>query len=746
MSLPTAMLKTVEDDVQAVLAQMTLDEKVGQLCLINAADGHVPHWLRRAIAEGRIGGVLNEVHVETANELQRIAKEESRLGIPLMAGRDVIHGFKTVFPIPLGQAATWNPAVVHTGARVAALEAAASGVNWTYAPMIDIGRDPRWGRVAETLGEDAYLTSMLGQAMVRGFQGDDLAAPGSIAACAKHFAGYGASEGGRDYNTTNIPEHALRNVHLRPFKAALDAGVATFMTSFSDLNGVPASANELLLKQILRTEWGFDGFVVSDWASIQELSVHGLTANDKEAAFEAASAGLDMEMASPTYDTHLRSLVEEGKISLAQIDAMVANVLRIKFRLGLFANPYTNPSDFPAIANADHLQAAYQAALESAVLLQNDHQTLPLNPARLQSLAVIGPLADDPYEQLGTWIFDGDPQYSQTPLQAIQAAVGDTVDIRHVRALETTRSHEQDGFAEAIEAAQHADAVVLFLGEEVILSGEAHCRADIRLPGAQEALIHALGNAVSKPIVLVVMAGRPLVLSAILEDVDALLFAWHPGTMAGPALADLLFGKASPSGKLPVTFPKMTGQIPIYYAHKHTGRPPTPETVRLIDDIEPRANQLSLGNTSFYLDAGYKPLYPFGFGLSYSAFAYANLQMSASAIALGETLTISAELTNVGAFEAEEVAQLYVRDLVGNVTRPVKELKGFQKIRLKPGEHTTVSFDLHTDDLAFYNRKMQRITEPGTFHVWIGGSSEADLWAEFVVVEPEVVSEHSLSL
>jgi beta-glucosidase len=725
--------ENLEIRVHALLAQMTLAEKIGQLSLVNGAGGHVPETLGQAIVEGRIGALLNEVHTDTVNELQRLAVEESRLGIPLLVGRDVIHGFKTVFPIPLGQAATWNPEMIEVCARVAALEAASAGINWTFAPMIDIGRDPRWGRIAETLGEDPYLTGVLGTAMVRGFQGDNLAQPGHIAACAKHFAGYGASEGGRDYNTTNIPEHELRNVHLPPFKAALDAGVATFMVSFSDLNGIPATANELLLKQILRQEWHYDGFVVSDWDSVRQLSVHGLTGNDKDAAWEAANAGVDMEMASTTYAEHLQALVQEGRLSHRQIDTLTANVLRAKFRLGLFEHPYTNPADFPEIAHAGHLEAARNAAVQSIVLLRNAHRTLPLRKDELCSVAVIGPLADDPYEQLGTWVFDGDPQYSQTPLDAIRDAVGEAVTVRFARAMATTRSRDRQAFPEALDLAQQSDVVILFLGEEAILSGEAHCRADIGLPGNQEALIDELA-ALGKPLVLVLMAGRPLALAAVCDKVDAILFAWHPGTMAGPALADLLFGKVSPSGKLPVTFPRMTGQIPIYYAHKRTGKPPTPETVIHLDEIDARAPQLSVGNTSFYLDAGDKPLFPFGYGLSYTRFRYTDIQTSASEIALGDTLVVCAELTNEGDYEAEEVAQLYIRDLVGSVTRPVKELKGFKRVRLKPGERTTVTFHVHTDHLAFYNRHLQHVTEPGAFQVWIGGSAEADLCAEFSVI------------
>jgi len=735
--------EALESRVQGILSRMTLAEKVGQLTLVNGHGGHIPEELKTALREGRVGSVLNEVDVGTVNELQRIAVQESRLGIPLLVGRDVIHGFKTVFPLPLGQAASWNPEVVRRGARVGALEAASAGINWTFAPMVDIGRDPRWGRVAECLGEDPYLSGVLAAAMVRGFQGEDLSRKGHIAACAKHFAGYGASEAGRDYNTTNIPEIELRNVHLPPFKAAVDAGVATLMTSFSDLNGVPASANALLLTRILREEWGFDGFVVSDWESIPQLAVHGLTADARESAREAANAGLDVDMAGHAYADHLESLVAEGGVTPERLDALVANVLRIKFRLGLFEDPFTNPADFPAIANEEHLRAARQAALESAVLLKNEERTLPLDGASLASLAVIGPLADDGYEQLGTWVFDGDPTYSRTPLQAIREAVGDSVDIQYVRALETSRSRNREGFAEAKAAAAHADAVLLFLGEEAILSGEAHCRADIRLPGAQEALIHELAET-GTPLILVLMAGRPLALEGVAHQVGAILCGWHGGTMAGPALADLLFGVESPSGKLPATFPRVTGQIPIYYAHKNTGKPSTPGSFVHIDDIPPGAPQHSVGGTSFHLDAGYTPLFPFGHGLSYATFEYANIRTSRETVEIGESIAISADVTNTGDREAEEVVQLYVRDPVATVTRPVRELKGFRKVRIGAGETLAVTFELHTDDLAFHGRDMRLASEPGLFHAWIGGSSEASLRTEFEVVSPATRRESDL--
>jgi len=718
-----------QERARDLVARMTLAEKIGQMSQVNGGGGNA---LYQSIREGRIGSVINEVNVEELNELQRIAMQESRLGIPLLIGRDVIHGFKTIFPIPLGQAASWDPDIVERGAAIAALEAASSGINWTFAPMIDITRDPRWGRIAESLGEDPYLCSILGAAMVRGFQGKRLDDAGSIAACAKHFAGYGAVESGLDYNTANIPENELRNVYLPPFKAALDAGVATFMSSFSDLNGVPAAGNEFLMKEILREEWNFKGFVVSDWDAIRELTVHGFTADDRDAVLAAVGAGVDMEMASDLYAQHLESLVAENKVSEEHIDKMVCNIVKLKFQLGLFENPYTDPGRFPRPVNNDHLQAARDSALRSCVLLKNNRDILPLSKSAIGSLAVIGPLADDGYEQLGTWVFDGESRHSQTCLQALYALVGDEVEVRWAPGLATSRSRKQDGFDEAVRIAGEADVALMFLGEESILSGEAHCRAEINLPGNQEQLIEAVA-ATGKPIVLIVMAGRPLTMHKVIDKLDAVLYAWHPGSMGGPAIADLLFGIESPSGKLPVSFPRMVGQIPIYYSRKNSGRPPSHDSITHIDKIDGRAPQTSLGMSAFHLDAGFTPMFPFGYGLSYSRFEYRDIHVSLPRIELGDTVDISATVTNIGDVTAEEVVQLYVRDLVGSVTRPVRELKGFRRIRLGPGESLAVCFRLHTDDLAFYNRTMTRVTEPGQFHVWIGGDSTAELWSEFEI-------------
>jgi beta-glucosidase len=724
----------IDERVDALLARMTVAEKIGQMTQLNAGYGDPTDYLGDRLRSGRLGSVLNVSNAEVVNALQRIAVEESRLGIPLLVGRDVIHGFATVMPLPLGQAASFNPDIARDGARIAAQEAATVGINWTFAPMIDISRDPRWGRIAESYGEDPYLTSVMGAATVEGFQGDDLAAVGTIAACAKHFAGYGAAEAGRDYAATYIPEVELRNVYLKPFKAAADASAATFMTSFSDVNGVPATGNELLLRQILRDEWGYDGFVVSDWDSIRQMQIHGLTEDDRQSAYAAITAGVDMEMQGDAYFNHLEALLDAGRIDIAHIDAAVGNILRLKFELGLFENPYTDPGALPAIGSDEALATARKAALQSVVLLQNNNGVLPLAADQLESVAVIGPLADEPYEQLGTWIFDGDPELSVTPLAAIQSLLGDSVTVRFVAAMDNSRSAAGPAFDGAVEAAMASDVALLFLGEESILSGEAHSRADISLPGDQAELVRRVRET-GKPVIAVIFAGRPLTLTDIVDEVDAILFAWHPGTMGGPAIADLLFGVETPSGKLPSTFPRMVGQVPLYYAQGNTGKPPTPEQAMLIDDIPEGAVQTSVGNVSYHLDAGFTPLFPFGYGLSYTSFRYDNIEVSSSEISIGDTTVVSADLANTGDVAAVEIVQLYVRDLAGSIVRPVRELKGFRRIHVEPGQTVSVQFELHTDDLAFYGRDMKLAAEPGEFHAWIGGSSEADLQISFRLVD-----------
>lgn len=722
----------IDDKVVDLLSQMTLQEKIGQLQQVDASAVPVPDDFIAKIKRGEIGSIINQTDPDICNAMQKAAVAESRLGIPLLIGRDVIHGFRTIAPIPLGQAAAWNPDLVRDVAKAAAREARSQGVHWTFAPMIDVSRDPRWGRIAESFGEDTYLTSVLGVAMLEGFQGNDLSAPDSIAACAKHFVGYGASESGRDYNTTNIPTNELRNVYLPPFKALVDAGIATVMTSFSDIDGVPATANADLVEGVLRQEWGFDGLIVSDWNAIGELVVHGLCEDNEHAVIEAAGAGIDMDMAGGVYEAHLAHLVASGVIEERKIDEMVSRVLSLKFELGLFEQPYAQPDQYPPLADKSARQVAYQAAVESAVLLKNDAETLPLKREDIRSIAVIGPLADAPHEQLGTWIFDGLASDSISPLMALKAAYGDQIEIRYVPALSTSRDRRHDQFEAAEAAARESDVTLVILGEESILSGEAHSRADISLPGAQSELLERV-HAASKKTATIIMAGRPLTIERDLPNTDALFFAWHPGTMAGPALIDLIFGDQVPSGRLPVTFPRSVGQIPIYYNHKNTGRPPVAGEIVLIDDIEERATQTSLGMSAFYLDAGYEPHYPFGFGLSYTEFEYSDIRLDKALATAEDKLVITVNVANTGMYTAAEVVQLYVRDLVGSLTRPVKELKAFEKISLKPGESQDVRFELQIAELAFSRRDKTFAVEPGDFQVWVGPNSQQGETAKFCV-------------
>lgn len=710
-------------------SEMTKSEKIA---LIKAqAAKMLDNNITQPIRDGKIGSLLNITDPVMVNKLQKAAMDESRLGIPMIIGRDVIHGFKTIFPIPLGQAASFNPQMIEDGARIAAIEARSTGVNWTFAPMLDISRDARWGRIAESLGEDPYLGGQLGAAMVRGFQGNgNLADPNAIAACVKHFIGYGAAEGGRDYNSTNIPPHLMRNIYLPPFHNSIKAGAATLMTSFNDNDGIPASGNSYILKNILRDEWKFDGFVVSDWASIGEMIAHGFAKDDKQAAEISANAGLDMEMVTGAYLKYLPELIKEGKVSMATVDNAVRNILRIKLRLGLFENPYVDTNKASVMYADAHMKAARQAAVESAILLKNDNNTLPL--AESKKIAVIGPMANAPHDQLGTWIFDGDKNHTVTPIGALK---GDYKHIRYVYepALAFSREKNTANFEKAKQVAASADVAVVFLGEESILSGEAHSLSNINLIGVQSELLKAV-KSTGKPVVLVIMAGRPLTIERDLPFADAVLFNFHPGTMGGPAIFDLLFGKANPSGKLPATFVREVGQIPMYYNHNNTGRP-APEKVMGLDEIELEAGQTSLGNTSFYLDSGKDPLYPFGYGLSYSTFEYSGLTLSSASIPMNGTLTARVTLKNTSNVDGTEVAQLYIQDIVGSVVRPVRELKGFQRVALKAGESKIIEFKLSADDLAFYGRDLIKRTEAGDFNIWIGGDSNAPLKSTFSVTE-----------
>jgi beta-glucosidase len=724
--------RDVERRANELVAKMTLPEKIGQLVQINDYDGAIPESLKQRLREGRVGSMLNEIVPAASQEIQRIAVEESRLGIPLLMGRDVIHGYRTIFPIPLGQAAAWEPQLVTDAASVAAEEAAAAGFQWTFAPMMDVARDPRWGRIAEGFGEDPHLASVLAAAMVRGFQGEDPSAPNRIAACAKHFAGYGAAEGGRDYDSAWIPEGLLRDVYLPPFKAAVDAGALTVMTSFNEINGVPSTGSEFLLRRVLRGEWGFKGLVVSDWESTAEMIAHGYSRDLKHAAEQSIAAGVDLEMQSTAYADHLEALVTSGAVPVRLVDEAVRNVLRVKLQVGLFDTRRPFAAALPAAPSPRARELAKSAALKSVVLLKNEAALLPL--ARAASVAVIGPLADDPYEVLGTWNRDGQIADTVTPLAAIRTLLADAARVRYAQGLPHSRSRDVAGLPAAVEAARQSDVALVFVGEEAILSGEAHSRAHLDLPGAQRQLVDEVA-ATGKPVVLVVLAGRPLTIPDVFDKARAVLYAWHPGTMTGPALADLLFGVESPSGKLPVTFPKTEGQIPVYYAHKNTGRPPTARKLTLLDDIPLRARQSSLGDAARYLDIGYEPLYPFGYGLSYTSFRYANLRLASARAKRSETLRVLVDLTNTGSRAADEVAQLYVRDLVGSLTRPVKELKGFRRVRLAAGETQTVAFDVPVETLGFHGLSMRYVVEPGAFRLWVGGDSQSGLETGFEVIE-----------
>lgn len=716
----------IENKVETLLHKMTLEEKLGQMNQLSPWDFED---LAKRVRKGEVGSILNVVNPEEVNKIQKIAVEESRLGIPLIVSRDVIHGYKTIFPIPLGQAATFNPEVVKEGARVAAIEASADGIRWTFAPMIDVARDPRWGRIAESCGEDPYLNAVMGTAMIKGYQGDSLNDPTAIAACAKHFVAYGAAEGGRDYNSTFIPERVLRNVYLPPFKAAADAGCATFMTSFNDNNGVPSTANSFVLKDVLRKEWKYDGMVVTDWASALEMVNHGFCTDGKDAAEKSVNAGVDMEMVSETFIQNLKQSIAENKVSIETIDNAVRNILRLKFRLGLFDNPYVVTPQTVKYAEK-HLQTAKTAAEQSVILLKNENQTLPFTD-KIKTLAVIGPMADAPYEQMGTWVFDGEKEHTQTPLTAIKEMYGNKVKVIFEKGLDYSRDKNTAGIARAVSAARQADAVVIFVGEESILSGEAHSLANLNLQGAQSQLIKELA-ATGKPVVTVVMAGRQLVIADEVKVSDAMLYSFHPGTMGGPAIADILFGEVNPSGKTPVTFPRMSGQVPIYYAQHKTGRPANP-TEMLIDEIPVEAGQTSVGCRSFYLDAGNSPLFPFGYGLSYTTFEYSNLSLASDKLTAQDTLSISFTLKNTGKYDGTEVVQLYVQDKVGSVTRPVKELKRFQRVTLKAGESTQVSLSLPVSELAFWGYDMNYTVEPGDFTLWVGTNSAEGLTKDFSV-------------
>ena len=723
----TKEIPSIEQRVESILAKMTLKEKIGQTNLRGTSSrvkGKLSEELKEMVRQGNAGAFLNVMNPDYVQELQRIAVEESATGIPLVFARDIIHGFKTIFPIPLGQAASWDTEVAYNSARVSAIEASAQGIRWTFAPMLDIARDSRWGRIAESPGEDPYLASLIAEATVKGFHGNGLDDPTSMASCAKHFIGYGAAEGGRDYNTAIIHEPLLRNVYFPPFQAAIDAGAPTIMTAFNEVNGVPVSGSPYLLDQVLRQEWGFDGFVVSDWNSVIEMISHGFAADEKHAAELGTNAGLDMEMTSKAYENHLEALINEGKVKEERLDFLVKNILRIKLRMGLFENPHFDPNQPAHLYSNDHLQKAKDAAIKSSVLLKNEG-ILPLN--KQTKILLVGPLADAPREQLGTWTFDGEGDKAITPKMALTKG---GFEVNYVPVLSYSRDTSTANFQKAIDAAQQADVIVFVGGEEAILSGEAHSRADIRLPGAQEELIRAL-KTTGKPLILTLMAGRPISIMDMEKELDALLMMWHPGTMGGPALEEMLFGIAEPTGRLPLTWPKSGAQCPIYYNHKNTGRPASKESFVQLNDIPVGAWQSSLGNNSHYLDLGFTPQYPFGYGLGYSQFEYSNLQIQKKEITEKEVLECSITIKNKGKRSSTETVQLYIQDVVGSITRPVKELKGFQKITLNAGEVRTISFTIQPSALSFVNSTLKEQLESGQFRLWIGSDSSTGIQGEF---------------
>ncbi len=712
---PVAGQIEIERKINALLAKMTLAEKLGQLQQLDGEGNgkYRPEHIAMA-RKGLLGSTLNVRGAAMTNELQRAALE-SRLKIPILLGFDVIHGYRTIFPVPLGESASWDLNLIEKSAAIAAAESRAAGVHWTFAPMVDIARDPRWGRIIEGAGEDTFLGSQIAFARVRGFQGTDYSQPNRIMATAKHWVGYGAAEAGRDYNTTDLSERALREIYFPPFKAAIDAGVGSFMTSFNDIDGVPATGNPFVLKDVLRKEWKFDGLVVSDYTAVMELTFHGLAKDEASAAMYALNAGTDMEMVSRLYNKHGEELLKQKKISMAAIDVAVRNILRVKYRLGLFDRPFADETREKAeVFKKANRDAAKLAAEKSFVLLKNDNETLPIKKT-LSKIAVIGALADSKADMNGSWAGDGQPTDPVTVVQALRQKYPRT-QIRYEIGCDA-KCESDAGFKAAVDAAGESDFTILVAGESADMSGEAASRSSIDLPGKQLDLVKAI-HATGQPYAIVLMNGRPLTINWMAENSPAILETWLAGTEAGNAIVDTLFGDANPGGKLPVTFPRSVGQIPIYYNHKNTGRP----------------FKASEKYTSKYLDVENTPLYPFGYGLSYTKFSFGNLKLDKLQIKPAESLKVSVDIINIGRIAGDEVVQLYINDVAASVTRPVKELRGFKRVTLKAGEKRTVDFVLSRKHLEFLGRDLQPVLEPGEFQVFVGTSSDGGLQSVFEVV------------
>lgn len=710
-TIVSAQEKTIEMKVNDLLSKMTIEEKIGQMVQYSGSDEKKIEYLKK----NGVGSFLNVTGAENTNKLQKIAVEQTRLGIPIIFGLDVIHGYRTITPIPLAEACGWDVEMVQKSAAMAAKEARASGVSWTFGPMVDITREPRWGRIAEGSGEDPFLGSEMAIARVKGFQGSDVSSDKNIAACLKHYVGYGASEAGKDYNNTEISERTLRNLYLPPFRAGVREGALTVMSAYMAISGVPATGNRHTITEILKQEWGFDGFVVSDWSSVKDLITHGFAENEQDAGAKALYAGVDMDMEGHIYSEVLPEMVKQGKVPESEINEAVRRILTVKFKLGLFDNPYTDPSlEKNNVLTKENNAVAREMAVKSIVLLKNDKNILPLKKT-VKSIALIGPLADSKVDMLGMWCCLGKPEDAVTVLGGIKGKLPG-VKINYAQGCDV-KSDKTAGFAAALTAARNSEVVVMVLGESADMSGEANSRTAIGIPGKQEELLKEVYKT-GKPVVLVLMNGRPLTINWEAENIPAIVEAWHLGVQSGNAIADVLFGDYNPSGRLVITFPRNVGQIPIYYNHESTCRPPSADKY-----------------SAQYIDSPYTPLYPFGYGLSYTKFDYSGLKLSADKISRYGTITVSAEISNSGKVAGEETVQLYIRDRVASLVRPIRELKGFKKVSLNPGEKKTVEFTIGPEELGFYNTDSSFIVEPGDFDVWIGHDSTSGLQGTFKAVE-----------
>ena len=720
-------IKSKAEFVADLMSKMTLEEKIYQTVQFTS-DGTVTgpktgdNFITR-IQQGKVGSILNATGSKETREIQRINLENSRLKIPLLFGHDVIHGYKTIFPINLGMASSFDPKAVELAARIAATEASSAGVHWTFAPMVDIARDARWGRVSEGSGEDSFLGIQMAVANVKGFQGDDLSKTNTILACAKHFAAYGAAEAGRDYNTVDMSERVLRDTYLPAFKATVDTGVKTFMVAFNEIAGVPSTGSKFLIRDVLKGEWKFDGLVVSDYTGINELVAHGFATDNKNAGELALQAGVDMDMVSAAYMNYTKQSYDEGKVTLAQIDDACKRILDVKYDLGLFEDPYRysdEKREKATIYKPEFLEASLEIAKKSLVLLKNNNSILPLKAN--QKIAFVGPLVSDEFNIIGSWAALGDRNgFATSVKEGVTNYLKNVSNVTFDQGVEI-QSTKRDWMQKALDNAKNADVIVAVMGERENMTGEAASQTTIDLPGLQKEFLAELKE-LGKPIVLVLLNGRPLTLTWENENMDAILEAWWPGTRGGDAIAQTLFGANNPNGKLPMSFPRKVGQLPLYYNHKNTGRP-------YLGPTDPEQKYKSQ-----YTDVGNSPLYPFGFGLSYTTFEYSNMKISSNKIKFGEKLKISVDLKNTGNYEGQEVVQLYIRDLVGSVTRPVKELKGFEKVNLKKGETKTVSFEISSEDLKFYTIEMKNEAESGSFEVFVGENSDTDRKANFELVK-----------